>query len=67
MYTVYDHPADYPDAFVVVRWLVGAGGIYRERAWQAPTLEAAREVIPHGLLRTERAPNDDSVIVETWL
>ena len=65
-YTIYDHPRDYPDGFVVREWEIDASQMTSRRAWTAPTLETARELIPVGLFRIPRADNDDPVIVETW-
>lgn len=69
MWTVYEHPADYPDSYVVRRSVVRSsreGGIELGEAWAAPTLDAVRKFIPPGLYRQVRAPDDDPVIVEAW-
>lgn len=36
-------------------------------AQYAPSLETARALVPRGLARIPRNPEDDSVIVEVWL
>ena len=65
-YTIYDHPRDFPGGFVVREWEISAGGMASVRAWTAPSLEAARELIPEGLFCLQRDAADDPVIVETW-
>lgn len=68
LYTIYDHPADYPEGFVVRMFEALAGQVTeKELLGQTPTLEAARELIPPGLFNLGREPADDPVIVETWI
>lgn len=71
IWVVYDHPADYPD-----RWVVRAHRIETDRevrlgrALLADTLEEARQLIPierFGLVRMDPSPDDDPVIAETWV
>lgn len=71
-WVIYDHPADYPDHFVVRCWWVEAAafGPVSNELWLRPTLDSAREVIrvncPGGY-RLDRMPMDDPVIVEVWI
>lgn len=65
-YTIYDHPKDFPDGFVVREWEITAGATTPGPAVTVETLEEARAVVPGGLFRIDRAPDDDPVIVETW-
>lgn len=70
MYTIYEHPKDYPTKFVVRRWMIvdGEQREVAENACQlADSLVEARTLIPPGYFLTTRAPEDDPVIVETWL
>lgn len=62
---VYKHPADYPDKYV-------ARVFDLERptnlAAVADTYEDLLAAIPTGaMVRIERSPKDDPVIVETWV
>ena len=68
MFTVYDHPRDYPDSYVVRRWLIGAGEVTAdpEPTCVTPSLELARASIPDGLYLLHRHRDDDPSIVETW-
>lgn len=66
MFTIYDHPRDFPGGFVVREWDVTGAKIMPLTAWTAPTLEAARELVPPGLVCMADGA-DDPVIVETWL
>ncbi len=70
MYTIYDHPADYPEHWVVRAWWVDRdylepfpGGVAL-----AETLQGARDALPiPNLTRLPPMPGDDPTIVETWL
>lgn len=71
-WVIYDHPADYPDHFVVRAWRIETGRdpLPGHTAHLADTLEEARELVPIqrlGLVRLERSPDDDATIVETWI
>lgn len=68
MFTIYERPRDYPDGYVVRAADITAGTVTHDRAAPtAPTLAEARALVPPGLMRFERHPEDDAVIVETWL
>jgi hypothetical protein len=78
LWTVYDHPSDLPDWFVVRRqWIwsmVWPDGRRRgARAFEAEAscfhdLERARLWLAHrGLTCLTRSPGDDPVILETWI
>jgi len=64
LWVIYDHPFDFPQAFVARRYVID-----RPTAdiIQGHTLEAVREKLPAGLARIERDPKDDPKIVEMWL
>ena len=66
MWTVYDSPKDYPDSIVVRLWW---GETHEPHAWAFDTLIEARFMIENagGCYRIPRQPDDDPVIVETWL
>jgi hypothetical protein len=66
-FVVYDSPADFPGLFVVRRWEIRSGWVNACEARVANTLEAAREVVPPGMYRLPRFPDDDPKIVEVWL
>lgn len=69
IWTVYDHPSDYPASFVARRHEVQAGGITvaTPDAVFAPTLEEVRAKLPRDLVPIARSPGDDPVIVESWI
>lgn len=68
MYTIYDHPKDHPAHFVVRMWIVRDGRQYAStEARLAGTLEEARAFVPADKVMTPRLPQDDPVIVETWI
>lgn len=68
IYTIYDHPRDFPAAFVVREWRVTEAGPVPGRAWRSATLDGARRRVPaqasHCLARD---PEDDRTVVETWI
>jgi hypothetical protein len=71
MWTVYDHPKDYPDKYVARRFDVLPTG----EAWPSDsimitdTLEHMREIMVTQLhlVCLTRNEDDDPKIVETWL
>lgn len=68
MWTVYDHPADFPDTFVARKWLVGAKGPRPTPDGVTGELENIRAFLHDlGLVCLARSDEDDSTIVETWL
>ena len=73
MWTVYDHPRDWPQWFVARRWEIRAGEVAPVRTDDmvfGRTLEIVRmhiDRITPGLFRLPRQPGDDPVVVETWV
>ena len=84
-WTVYQHPADFPNSWVVrPSWYNGLGaGAERQTPKPGevftshhelqfgpfgigPTLEQVRLLIPPGLYRMPRQPDDDPAIYEVW-
>jgi len=71
-YTVYDHPEDYPDHYVVRRFFIEAGNpnpIPEEDIFmQSGDLQEIREtLLGKDLVCVGRVKEDDSKIVETWI
>src|SRR5215207_1400723 len=59
MWTIYDHPSDYPDAFVARKWLIGRGPqpVPAEVTMTAATLdELRRRMVMLGLACISRWP-----------
>jgi hypothetical protein len=65
IYTIYNHPYDYPDEFVCRVW----HGMTPERNLFArgKTLEEVRKQIPAGAVNIGRMTRDDSKIAECWI
>lgn len=63
VYVIYDSPLDAPGDFVVRRWEYETP----RESFRFPSLAAAREAIPPGLVRLLPAESDAKSIVETWL
>lgn len=67
MWTIYDHPMDFPQEFVARRHdVTRQGPVPTDDVVTGGTLEEVRAQIPPGLFCTPRSESDDSVIVETW-
>jgi len=68
VWTVFDHPTDYPDVFIARKWVLVSGvAVATHEAVTGPTLQSVRDQIPAGLHRFPRSPEDDVYIVESWL
>jgi hypothetical protein len=69
IYTIYKNPSDYPDKHVVRLWEVSKEGVlpHTNPIIVCDTLEQARLAIPKGLVSTGRKPDDDPVIVESYI
>lgn len=67
-YTIYEHPRDFPEGYVVRAWDIRPHGVMRplEARW-TQSLDDARKLVPPGLYRMPRSPGDDRTIVETWI
>jgi hypothetical protein len=67
-YAIYWNPSDHPGKFVVRRFESTAGKVRASNvATIHETIDGARLSLPLGLACLQRSPNDDPVIVETWL
>lgn len=68
MVVVYDHPADYPDAYVARVWEM-KGNLPTNTFIKMDTLEEIREDVQSaGFIHCiQRAAEDDPVIVEAWM
>lgn len=64
IWVVYDKPIDYPDKYVVRKWLYDKP---TETFYTADTLEDIRSKIPEGLHKLDRFSGDDPKIIETWI
>ena len=68
MWTIYDHPHDYPDHFVARKFIGVNGEPCPTGTWKyAKTLDAVRDMIPWGLMCFPRQPGDHPTVVETWM
>lgn len=74
MWTVTNHPSDYPDKFVARLGFLYAGkdkkahrSFSTEKYFLADTLEELRGKLPQGLTRLQRTEADDPIIVEVWM
>lgn len=66
IWTVYDHPSDWPDYFVARRHLVPGGPT--DNIMVAKDLDALRETMESvGLVKMHRSAADEPTIIESWL
>lgn len=69
IWTIYDHPIDWPPGFVAREWVILGGGTRATgtimHAGALVTLQAA--LTKAGLVRLGRDPRDDAGIVESWV
>lgn len=68
-YTIYDHPLDYPNHFVMRVFEVSSDGSVTPTSSLATStsLTEIRALIPPECVCIARHPGDDLVIVETWI
>jgi len=64
LWVVYENPKDYPGQFVARPGVTGGMG---RAVLLADSLDELRALLPPGLHRLERDPNDDPVVVEVWV
>jgi hypothetical protein len=69
IYTIYESPKDYPGMYVVRRYFVDARGPVADVKPLVVTkdLEKARGALPVGVYPLGRQPDDDPVILESWI
>jgi hypothetical protein len=71
LYTVYNHPSDYPDHVVVRRHVILEKGISKPEAdlfFKADTWQEVRtEMYDRGLVSLGRNHGDDPKILETYI
>ncbi len=70
LWTIYDHPSDYPDHYVAREYLVTPDGPVRtDNIMLSADVERLREcfLAEMGLACLSRSPEDDPTIMEIWL
>lgn len=70
IWTIYEHPADYPDRYVARLWIVKEGHQIETGSMMAsPSLHLIRAFLEHTMHLSviPRSPEDDPVIVESWM
>jgi len=69
IWTIYDHPLDFPNEYVARRFTVGANGSGpTDDILTSTSLDLLRtELAGRGLTVIDRLPGDDPKIVEVWL
>lgn len=68
IYTIYDHPKDYPNHFVMRVFDVSASASTPTGDFTiADTLEEVRKAIPSECVCIARDLTDDPVVVESWI
>ena len=69
MHVIYKYPKDYPDDYAVREHFITAGGKMFTSlvSYRHKTLEDARASVQEGRFCVPRHPDDDPVIVESWV
>lgn len=71
IYTVYDHPLDYPNSYVVKKWMCNVNPPVQDANFliEGKDLELIRDmlVIEMGLTLLPNDPIDDEVILENYI
>lgn len=73
MWTIYDHPLDYPEGFIARRFEIshskvpGEGIAVTTDTLRGLTLDDVRLQLPEGMVVISRSPKDEPQILETWL
>lgn len=69
VWVVYDHPRDYPDAFVARKFLLTGAPDPQPTSdmFAADSVEELRALLPRSLACFARSPDDDPKIVEVWM
>jgi hypothetical protein len=68
MWTIYDHPKDFPNNFVARKFIVTGEVLATTSFILSDTLECIRDVmLGKGFVCLTRNDEDDPAIIETWL
>lgn len=69
VWTIYDHPADYREGFVLrAHFVMDDGAVQADTAaWYADQVDKLRIMVPPDRVRMTRHPDDDPAILETWI
>lgn len=67
MWTVYDHPLDFPQEIVARKTVLNRyGPVPTDDIVTGSTIDEVRAQLPPGLAMVTRSPDDDPKIVEVW-
>ena len=68
MFTIYDHPTDWPDFYVARLWWTLPEAKATDFTIMDRDLERIQTTIDAlGMVRLDRSPEDDPKILETWI
>lgn len=69
VWTVYDHPTDFPDVFVARQWhILPEGPVPTERVLTSHSLDEIRDELGDlGGVPLYRNEEDDPKIIESWI
>lgn len=68
MFTIYDHPLDYPESYVVRKWLIGKNIINDGIVIKDGSLEVVRMKLKEmGLVNIGADGETDPKILENWI
>jgi hypothetical protein len=64
MWTIFDHPLDHPDGFIIRLFDADQP---TDQAYTAISLDVARTLVPHGTVVIARHDEDHPSVVECWI
>jgi hypothetical protein len=67
IWTIRYNPSDFPGKFTARRHWILPTSIATQEVFIGETLEEIRKMLPKGLYRIPRSPEDDPVIIESWI
>lgn len=66
-YTVYESPLDFPGKYVIRQFVIRVNGTRPLTGFVCDTIEQARSLVPDGMVRLMRTPQDHPSVVEVWI
>lgn len=64
IWVIYDHPIDFPEEYVARKFILDKP---TKDMIVMPSLDEVRKMLPPGLTRLDRNPEDNLKIIETWI
>jgi hypothetical protein len=66
-YAIYEHPEDFPEGYVVRRWLIINATPQAGKSTRFATADQARASLPAGVVLLKGIIDPDPHIIEVWM